>query len=142
MLGFHKAPVDFVQCFVLGLRGSQEKHAESSVHACTEPGQGRDRRLKGSSCPGAGGRGRRMKHTAAACSSLSAPDRQKSGFKGSRLSLTSAAEFSGQAAWLGSDWCLPSLMYLELRDKGTAALMCWVLEDGEIPSSEVTNSTI
>jgi len=50
----------------LGLRGSQEKHAESSVHACTEPGQGRDRRLKGSSCPGAGGRGRRMKH----CGSL------------------------------------------------------------------------
>lgn len=73
-----------------------------------------------------------MKRTAAACSSLSVPDRQKSGFKGSRLSLTPAAEFSGQAVWLGSDWCLPTLTHLELRDKGTAALMCWVLEDGEI----------
>lgn len=31
-------------------------------------------------------------------------------------------EFSGQAAWLGSDWFLPSLMQLELRDKGIAGV--------------------
>lgn len=118
--------------FCFGLRGSQEKHDKSPVPACTEPALGREREegLKVARALALGEAGSKMKHTTAACSSLSAPDRHNRGFKGLRLSLTPAVEFSGLAAWLGNDRCLSSLTQLELRDKGTAVLMWWVLEDG------------
>lgn len=67
-----------------------------------------------------------MKNTVAACSLLSARDRQNSSFKGTRLSLTPSSGVFWAGFVVG---CLFSLKHLERRDKGMTGLIWGVLED-------------